>query len=109
VPDSTDQLGTYKRLIEETYGVTPSHGCYWMSRTGGTTEMVDLSVYTKERVDYTYATVRDMQERGTFLPKESNLCSGCSVREYCFVKNGALSDTVPAPWQITTKLPASSV
>jgi len=109
VPDSTDQLGTYKRLLEETYDVTPSHGCYWMSRTGGTTEMVDLSVYTKERVDYTYAATRKMQTEGLFLPKQSNMCSGCSVRDACFAVGGKDSDLYPTPWEVTTKLPASSV
>ena len=99
-PESDDQLGTYKRLLEETYGVTPSWGTYWMSRTGGTTTLVDMAQFTKERVDHTYRSTRAMQEQGLFLPKKSALCGGCSVRSYCLAVNGSESDTVPTPWEI---------
>lgn len=104
-PDSADQLGTYRVLLEETYGISPTWGTYWMSRTGSTTAFEDLSLWPKERLDYTYRSVRAQQERAEFLAKKTNMCSGCSVRDYCFAVNGAQSDTIPLPWEVTVALP----
>lgn len=107
-PESKEQLGTYRVMIEETYGVTPTWGAYWMSRQGGTTEFEDLNLWPKVRLDHTYSTVRRQQEEGMFLPKVTGMCNGCSVRDYCFAVNGAQSDTVPTPWEVSVVKPESS-
>jgi hypothetical protein len=107
-PESPEQLGTYNVALEETYGVAPDFGAYWLSRTGGTSAFYDMRMYPRERVEFTYKTVRAQQEQGMFLPKQSALCNGCSVRDYCLAVNGSKSDTVPTPWTIEVKVPSSS-
>jgi putative RecB family exonuclease len=106
-PDSQEQLGTYSVALEETYGVTTTWGAYWLSRTGGTTTPEDMRMWPRERVEFTYKKVRERQERGDFLPKPSRLCGGCSVREFCFSANGAKSDEVPLPWELSVEVPAA--
>jgi hypothetical protein len=106
-PESPEQLGTYNVALEETYGVAPTWGTYWMSRTGGTTALEDMRMWPRKRVEFTYAKVRERQERGDFLPKQSALCNGCSVRQACFAVNGADSDLYPLPWELSVEVPAA--
>ena len=82
-------------------------GAYWMGRTGSTSEPEDMRLWPRERLDHLYRVTREQQERGLFLPKKSNMCSGCSVRDYCFAVNGAQSDTVPTPWELVVEMPGS--
>lgn len=104
-PDSQEQLGGYKVGLEDQFGVTATWGAYWMSRTGSTSQFEDMRMWPRERVEYTYKVVRAQQERAEFLPKKSMMCSGCSVRDYCFAVNGAQSDTIPVPWEVSVEIP----
>jgi hypothetical protein len=105
-PDSGEQLGSYGLGLEETFEVTPAWGAYWMARTGGTTAFEDMRLWTKERLDYIYSTAAAIREQGLLLPKKSMMCSGCSVRDFCLEVNGAQSDTIPAPWEISVEISA---
>ena len=107
-PESSDQLGTYKIGLEEQYGVTPTWGTYWMSRSGGTTELVDMSLYPKVRLDHSYSLTRKQQELGMFYPRKTAMCSGCSVKQFCYAANGSESDTLPLPWEISVETPESN-
>lgn len=104
-PDSAGQLGTYAVALEEQYGITPAWGSYWMSRQGGTTEPVDMRMWPKARLDHDYRVAQEIRERGLFTPKESSMCSGCSVRDWCLAVNGKNSDLVPTPWEVTIVKP----
>lgn len=107
-PESSDQLGTYKIGLEEQYGVTPTWGTYWMSRSGGTTELVDMSLYPKVRLDHSYSLTRKQQELGMFYPRKTAMCSGCSVKQFCYATNGSESDTLPLPWEVSVEVPDSN-
>jgi hypothetical protein len=80
-----------------------------MSRTGGTTSFEDLRLWPKERLDDIYRKSQVIREQGLFLPKKSNLCSGCSVRAYCFAEGGEHSDLVPVPWEIEVEIKSPAV
>jgi len=108
-PESAQQLGSYGLGLEETYGVTPSHGAYWMARTGGTTALEDMRLWTRERLDHIYSTANEIRKQGLLLPKKSMMCSGCSVRDYCLEVGGSMSDTVPTPWGIEVELKTPAV
>lgn len=103
-PESGEQIGSYGLGIEETYGVTPTWGAYWMARTGGTTAFEDMRLWTRERLDFIYSTANEMRRHAMFLPKKSMLCSGCSVRDYCLEVGGIHSDTVPTPWMVEVEI-----
>lgn len=107
VPDSNEQVGAYGLGLEETFGVRARWGAYWLSRTGGTTQFVDLRLWSKDRLDHIYRTMQAVREQGLFLPKESNMCSGCSVRDYCFQVGGVHSDSMPTPWEIEVQIKAA--
>jgi ATP-dependent exoDNAse (exonuclease V) beta subunit len=51
-PTSDLQLGFYKVGVELMLGVEVNLGNYWMSRESGTGEMIDLSRYTKDTLEY---------------------------------------------------------
>ena len=103
-PDSAQQLGSYGLGLEESFDVTPSYGTYWMARTGSTTTLEDMGLWTRERLDHIYATADEIRRRNLLLPKKSMMCSGCSVRDACFEVGGKDSDNYPAPWQINIEI-----
>lgn len=85
-PDSARQLGLYATAIEQVFGVRPDDGCYWMARSGVTTEAEPLDRYTTESLGREFAAFRRAQRAGVFIAKPSNLCGSCGVRPYCSIK-----------------------
>lgn len=81
-PTSFLQLGFYKIGLEMTFGVKVNLGNYWMSREAGTGEMIDLSSYTYDKLEYMVAGFDKARKSGIFLPNLSS-CSFCGLTEHC--------------------------
>ena len=67
-PTSDLQLGFYKVGLEKMLGVTVNQGNYWMSRDAGTGEMIDLSRYTLDMLEYLVSGFEKARRAGIFLP-----------------------------------------
>ena len=81
-PTSDLQLGFYKVGLEQMLGVTVNQGNYWMSRDAGTGEMIDLSRYTLDMLEYLVSGFDKARQAGIFLPNLSS-CSFCGLTEHC--------------------------
>lgn len=81
-PVSDLQLGFYKVGLEQMLGVTVNQGNYWMSRDAGTGEMIDLSRYTLDTLEYLVSGFDKARQAGIFLPNLSS-CSYCGLTEHC--------------------------
>lgn len=81
-PVSDLQLGFYKVGVEQMLGVTVNRGNYWMSRDAGTGEMIDLSRYTLDMLEYLVSGFDKARQAGIFLPNLSS-CSYCGLTEHC--------------------------
>ena len=81
-PTSDLQLGFYKVGLEMMLGVKVNQGNYWMSRDSGTGEMIDLSRYTLDMLEYLVSGFDKARKAGIFLPNLSS-CSYCGLTEHC--------------------------
>ena len=81
-PVSDLQLGFYKVGLEQMLGVKVNLGNYWMSRDAGTGEMIDLSRYTLDMLEYLVSGFDKARQAGIFLPNLSS-CSYCGLTEHC--------------------------
>ena len=84
-PTSFLQLGFYKIGLEQTFGVEVNLGNYWMSREAGTGEMIDLSGYTYDKLEFMVAGFDKARKSGIFLPNLSS-CNICGLTEHCTFK-----------------------
>lgn len=82
-PTSNLQLGFYKLGIEQTFGVEVKWGNYYMARSNGTSEMVDLSDYTYEKMEYLITQFDKARQSGIFLPNTNNCQYMCGLTQYC--------------------------
>lgn len=81
-PTSDLQLGFYKVGVEKMLGVEVNLGNYWMSRESGTGEMIDLSRYTYDTLEYLVEGFDKARKSGIFLPNLSS-CSFCGLTAHC--------------------------
>ena len=81
-PTSDLQLGFYKVGVEQMLGVEVNLGNYWMSRESGTGEMIDLSRYTLDTLEYFVSGFDKARKAGIFLPNLQS-CSYCGLTEHC--------------------------
>jgi len=84
-PISDLQLGFYKVGLEMMLGVKVNQGNYWMSRDSGTGEMIYLSRYTGDMLEYLVSGFDKARKAGIFLPNLSS-CSFCGLTEHCTFK-----------------------
>lgn len=82
-PSNTLQLGFYKIGLEKAYGIEIPYGNYYMSRTGGTGTMIDLSSYTYEKIEYMIEKFDTARKAGLFLPNTNNCNVLCGLTEHC--------------------------
>jgi len=82
-PSSTLQLGFYKLGLEQTFGIEIKWGNYYMARGGSTSEMVDLSSYTYEKMEYLIQTFDKARKAGIFLPNTNSCQYMCGLTQYC--------------------------
>lgn len=86
-PASDLQLGFYKIGIEKELGVEVNLGNYWMSRDSGTGEMIDLSRYTLDSLEYMVEGFDRARKSAIFLPNISS-CNICGLAEHCQFTKG---------------------
>ena len=82
-PSSSLQLGFYKLGIEQTFGIEVKWGNYYMARGNATSEMVDLSSYTFDKMEYLVKQFDTARKAGIFLPNTNNCQYLCGLTEYC--------------------------
>jgi putative RecB family exonuclease len=82
-PSSSLQLGFYKMGIEQTFGIKVKWGNYYMARGNSTSEMVDLSSYTFDKMEYLIQKFDVARKAGVFLPNTNNCQYMCGLTEYC--------------------------
>lgn len=81
-PASDLQLGFYKVGVEKMLGVEVNLGNYWMSRESGTGEMIDLSRYTYDSLEYLVEGFDKARKSAIFLPNLQS-CSYCGLAAHC--------------------------
>jgi hypothetical protein len=86
-PQSDLQLGFYKVGVEMMLEVEVNLGNYWMSRESGTGEMIDLSRYTKDTLEYFVDGFDKARKAGIFLPNLQS-CNFCGLTEHCQFTKG---------------------
>jgi hypothetical protein len=82
-PSSTLQLGFYKLGLEQTFGMEIKWGNYYMARGNSTSEMVDLSGYTYDKMEYLIKQFDMARKTGVFLPNTNNCQYMCGLTEFC--------------------------
>jgi hypothetical protein len=82
-PSSSLQLGFYKLGLEQTFGLEVKWGNYYMARGNATSEMVDLSEYTYDKMEYLIKQFDIARKTGIFLPNTNNCQYMCGLTEYC--------------------------
>jgi len=86
-PSSDFQLGIYACGIETVFGIRPQYGAYWAAREGSTTQLVDLSKWTIDRIGGIMAMFEKARREGIFLPNFDH-CKMCNFTEKCKYNKG---------------------
>ena len=86
-PSSSLQLGFYKLGLEATFGTDAlggeiQWGTYYMSRGNSVSEMVDLSDYTYDKMEYLVKQFDLARKTGIFLPNTNNCQYMGGLTEY---------------------------
>lgn len=82
-PSSSLQLGFYKLGLEQTFGMEVKWGNYYMARGNATSDMVDLSEYTYDKMEYLIKQFDVARKAGIFLPNTNNCQYLCGLTEHC--------------------------
>jgi len=82
-PASSLQLGFYKLGLEQAFGIEIKWGNYYMSRGSNTVEMVDLSQYTFDKMEYLIEQFDKARKAGIFLPNTNNCQYLCGLTAHC--------------------------
>jgi hypothetical protein len=82
-PTSSLQLGFYKLGLEQTFGIEIKWGTYYMSRGNNISEMVDLSEYTYDKMEYLITQFDKARKSAIFLPNTNSCQYMCGLTEYC--------------------------
>jgi hypothetical protein len=82
-PTSNLQLAFYRLGIQETFGIDVKWGTYYMSRGNNISDMVDLSEYTKDKMEYLIETFDKARKDAIFLPNTNSCQYMCGLTEYC--------------------------
>ena len=82
-PTSSLQLGFYKLGLEQTFGIEVKWGTYYMSRGSNVSEMVDLSEYTYDKMEYLITQFDNARKSAIFLPNTNSCQYMCGLTEYC--------------------------
>lgn len=87
-PDNPMQLGVYALLAEKVLGFRPSLGCYWMGRTGETTEPENLDRFTEDYLGRLTSGLDTARRVSLYLPNVSSFCKSCGVAYACWAVSG---------------------
>lgn len=87
-PRQNDQLIAYGLMIEEVFGVRPTWGAYYMSRSAGLGLPVALSALDRKPMEHRISSAAKQIKEKIFIPNQSPLCFSCDVRDYCYQEKG---------------------
>lgn len=82
-PSSTLQLGFYKLGLEQTFGIEVNWGNYYMARGSNTVDMVDLSGYTFDKMEFLVKGFDKARKAGIFLPNTNSCQYMCGLTAHC--------------------------
>lgn len=82
VPKNPLQLGFYKMGIEQVFDREVLWGNYFMARTAGTSPLVDLSWYTRPKMEHLVEVFDKSRKNGLFLPNADS-CHLCGFTKQC--------------------------
>ena len=82
-PTNPLQLGFYKVGLQKQFGIDIKWGSYWMARKFGISPMVDLSIYTEEKLEYFVENFDKARKSGIFLPNTNNCQYRCGLTAHC--------------------------
>jgi putative RecB family exonuclease len=82
-PTNPLQLGFYKVGLQKQFGIDIKWGSYWMARKFGISTMVDLSIYTEEKLEYFVENFDKARKSGIFLPNTNNCQYKCGLTAHC--------------------------
>jgi hypothetical protein len=82
-PTNPLQLGFYKVGLQKQFGIDIKWGSYWMARKFGISPMVDLSIYTEEKLEYFVENFDKARRSGIFLPNTNNCQYKCGLTAHC--------------------------
>ena len=87
-PTSSLQLAFYKLGLETTFGTDAlggeiRWGTYYMSRASGVSEMIDLSSYTYDKMEYLIKQFDTARKAAIFLPNTNSCQYLCGLTEFC--------------------------
>jgi CRISPR/Cas system-associated exonuclease Cas4 (RecB family) len=94
-PASLTQLGIYAILVEKAFGIRPTHGSYYMARTGELTAPQSLDRFTEARLGSWAKGFEIAIENKIFIPSPSTMCGTCSVNRACYSYGGNESHLYP--------------
>lgn len=82
-PTSNLQLAFYKLGLEQTFGIEVKWGTYYMARGNSVSDMVDLSEYTNDKMEYLIETFDKARKAALFLPNTNSCQYMCGLTQYC--------------------------
>jgi hypothetical protein len=94
-PATNNQLGIYAIMVEKIFGVRPSKGAYFMTRTGQLSTPCDLDMFTESRFGSWLRGFELAVDNNIFIPAPGFMCGTCSVNTACYAVNGKDSHLYP--------------
>jgi CRISPR/Cas system-associated exonuclease Cas4 (RecB family) len=88
-PASQLQLGFYRVALEQTVGLNPQYGAYWMARQGVLSQIEELW-HPTEMITAWLRQTKQLIDDAVFLPHITNMCKSCGVREFCYAVNKSI-------------------
>lgn len=88
------QLGFYKVAVEAIFDIRVSLGAFWDARKGHMTDLIDLSYFTAPVVGKLIEDYVRSVGLGINTPIPSNMCSSCTVRDFCAEYGGKRADEI---------------
>ncbi len=87
-PSSSLQLGFYKLGLESTFGTDAlggeiKWGTYYMSRGSNISDMVDISDYTYDKMQYLINQFDKARKSAVFLPNTNSCQYLCGLTQFC--------------------------
>lgn len=82
-PTSSLQLGFYKLGLEQYFGIEVKWGTYYMSRGNNISDMVDLSEYTYDKMEYLITQFDKARKSAIFLPNTNSCQYMCGLTQFC--------------------------
>lgn len=113
-PDGALQLISYAMACEVVYGLEVPYAGFWLPIASGykgsedehkglLTPLTDVGNYSMERLTAMYENALRGIKAGAFVPQVTSMCSGCTVRDYCWAVAGKRAKEIPVSEDIVER------